>query len=492
MLMLDHAVDFHLQRVAVLCGIMLAMAICALAQEQRPVTVPLARMVPASRTRSLLAADSSWWGTRLSAARQDIVLRSALDGEELLWGISLEKDILPWSGQCALLRLEDSKSLLLLEILDRTAFTNTLPVLQAKLEKHFGTDWAATSYQNIPLRYSSLPVTNTHLAWGVYGGWLAIGIGDGVIRAGIDVCNGKIPSLQQNADWVKATAALPAARDLFVTLHPAGELNDTLVVCSLSGTASERRIDVIATPLSAEKRLLLRTFKASLTPLNEKMLEKLPTGSCAALLISNPGKWLPVIKQEVLSRIRAPLPRLGIAVALRTLTPILSGCAGELALTESWTKTHGFNLFTLYDARGPYRAYSQVNRLTDIFADRGYTVEEKKDISYLHLPTGDQYCWTTDDHFVRFASDPALLPSTGQASLLLPPETKGADAVLLANLADIPVGTAPNVYSGINLLGYCTIAPDGATAHAVLQVRNWDDTKANLTLKNILSLLAFP
>lgn len=491
--MRNQIINFHaVARAIILCVIILVPAFSAVADELLPVIAPLARMAPASRTLTMISADTSWWGARLIAARQDTALRATLESEEQLLGISLEQDILPWSGQCALLRLDESKTLLLLEILDRTAFAKTLPALQVKLEKRFGAVWAQTSYDNISLRYSSLPVSNTHLAWGVYGGWLAVGIGDGVIRYGIDVWNGKIPALQQNTDWVKATAALPTARDLCFTLHPAGELSDTLVVGSMSATASGRRIDVIAVPTTPAKCLLLQTFKESLTPLKAKMLEKLPAGAFAALLISNPGKWLPVVKQTLLSPVRATLPRLGIAVALRALTPILSGCAGEMAVTESWSKAKGFNLFTLYDARGPYRADMQVERLTNIFAERGFTVEEKKEISYLRLPGGDGYCWTTDDHFVRFADDPALLPDTGKTTLSLPPETKGADAVLLANLDGIPVGPASHTWSGVNLLGYCTIAPDGANAHAVLQASNWDTNKANLTLKTMLSLLALP
>jgi hypothetical protein len=379
--------------------------------------------------------------------------------------------------------------LLLLEIRDRAVFDHTLPTLQTRLEQRYGHSWAQTTYLGVTLRYNSQSIANTHLAWGSYGGWLVVGIGDGAIRQGIDVWRGTTPALQQNARWTKAVAALPADRIMFFTLHPANVLSDTTVVGSLSATDTELRIEMIATPGSATKQQFFQAFKESLTPLNQQILTKLPTGTFAALLVSNPGRWLPGIKALV-PPLCPPLARLEVMAALRAVTPALDGFAGEFAVTEHWTKAKGFGLLALYNATNRWRADMQVYRMTDILASCGLTVEEKDGIDYLRLPNGANYCWTAEDHVFRFTDDAALLSPTGQATLPLPAETKGADIVLLANLEGIP--PAPDwprqvLRADLHVLGYCAIAPDGANAHAVLTMQTAEAGK--LALEAVLLAL---
>jgi hypothetical protein len=435
-------------------------------------TVPIASMAP-SGAIFLLTTDASWWRERLATDGQNMTTRAALARANASLGVSLEHDILPWAGQCALVGLDTTKYLLLLEIRDRATYEQTLPSLQTRLEQHLGKSWAQTSYQGVTLRYDSQSVTNIHLAWGSYGGWLVMGIGDGAIRQGIDVWRGTIPTLLQNTRWTKAVAALPADRVVLFTLHPANVLSDTTVVGSLSATDTELRFELIATPGSTAKQQLFQAFKESLTPLDHTLLTKLPAGTFAALLVSNPGRWLPGIK-ALLPPMCPPSARLEVMAALRAVTPALDGFAGEIAVTEHWTKPNGFGLLALYKATSRWRADLQVDRITDILASRGLTVEEKDGIAYLRLPGSASYCWTAKDDLFRFTDDAAQLSATGQTTLSLPAETKDADIVFFANLVSIP--PAPDwplqsLCSDLRVLGYGAIAPDGANAHAVLSLQ---------------------
>ncbi len=396
------------------------------------------------------------------------LVKSALDDAEKELGVSLSSDVLPWVGRLGYTLMQTKAgspaALLLLEIRDQTAFDKALPLLQTKLEALADLKWTTTTYTGVDLRYAPIP-GGTSLAWGQFGGWLVIGVGDGAIRQGIDVWKGNVPALSENAGWAKMSADVPTPRgcmfclqgDALAKLLDAALGAKTVNTAALQGLdvfgsmtelADSARIELCSTHAATAQRQQLVAFKGTLTPPDEKALTQFPRGAIATLLSSNPGAWLDAVQHTLLGfAVDADDQQSmkDIFTPLQPLFPLLHAVSGAFGVSAHWTKENGFGLAAAGNTGNTMQAKLQVLLLSEfvktLMPDLPMPLEVKDDVvsvtkemelnnDTLHLKA----CWMAKDGWLIVASAPEWITAPAIADIMLPTPAQGADCALMADL----------------------------------------------------------
>lgn len=547
----------HSARAVLLAFVLLAgLALVASARADQPAPVAtIDKLLPAD-TAITVSAETAGLTEGLARLQAVPKVKTALESFEQTLGFSLAHDVLPWAGQLdfALLdmKADNPRMLLLLEIRDPVAFQQALPLLQTQLERLSGRKWSDVSYEGIDLRYATTG-GDLSVAWGQVGGWLAIGIGDGAIRKGIDAWMGKTPTLAENAAWAKCTAAFPPQGKLLWSLNgdalakiiadsPTGKmfnaaaLQGITMVASKVETADTARFDVTCAITSAERQQQLRALKAALTPVDGTASAQLPPGAFAAMFSSNPAKYADYYKQQWLSAFTTdPATKeqleAGFAFA-QPLLQILAACSGPSAAAACWTPEQGFGLALVNETPSAAQASTLVTLLSAFAKTIGHmSVTVTDGVSSLPEKTGDndglrlQVCWTAKDAWIKCATAPAWL--AGSAGMQLPPESLGADGVFVANLRFLaslreqletrmlvddmasigerspqmtPAHAGVLAITALRLLGldkmqmvgYSRIADDGASTHAVLEVSHVQGMGSVLSMAPMAAAVLYP
>ena len=515
-----------------LCLVLLALCVGALAQQAAPASAPLSKVLPGD-TAFVVTGDAGWWWGNFATVRAMPTVKTGLAGAEALLGMSLDKDLLPCIGQVGFgfLDLKDMSPnmLLVLEIRDQAAFAKVLPSLQSHIEMLTGQKWTATSYAGVSLRYANFGEGAPSVAWGQYGGWLVIGVGQGTVRRGIDAWKGTAPALADNAAWMKSLAQLPAKplvffgmngtayakfmKTLMATMPTMPGVTPTTFPTALydgliaAGTLTESEKGLRIEAVGSVGPALLPQYQAlkhGLIPIDGKALAQLPAGTFAALLLANPGKWVAMEQGMLQTTLDAGMMKqladmLQISPELqKQLTPalaLLGNLSGQFGLAGTWTLDGGFGLVAVGETPTAEKASALTGLVTDLLKKvvPQYPVQVKDGVASLPvIPLADTLnlnaCWTAQDVWFKCASDPRWLGGAAQPILQLPAEAAGADTVFLADLGFLtPLLAQEEVRNGksawvdalrgmkldkIQIAGYSTISDDGASMHEVANVNN--------------------
>lgn len=546
----------HGARAVLFALVLLAgLALAAGARADQPAPLDVSKLLPAD-TAFLYTAEVASFAPTMAKLQAVPKVNTALNAIEHTLGFSLAKDVLPWAGQLAFAFLDvkanNPRMLLLLEIRDQAAFQQGLPLLQTQMEKLSELTWTPETYGGVTLR-TTPGFGETALTWGHFGGWLVLGIGDAAVNKSIDAWQGKMPTLADNATWVKAVAGLPAPRSGFFSLNgdaAAAIFADPALHCPMN-TAPLRgltlvegmtdkedavRIDIVATLGSPQQQQQLKALKGALTPVDGAAAAQLPPGTVAALFSSNPAKYVDYCKQWLLAFATDPAAKKEVEndfTHLQPLTKLLDTCPGACALAGCWAKEQGFGLTVVSDAHSPLQANTLVTLITallktvaqqPIAVQDGVAALPKSPDTDEMLPW--QPCWTAKDAWAKFATAPAWLTANATATVKLPPEALGADSVVMADMsftaplleylearmfvAQLPFGERSNWEDGpqqsfmgltalrmlgldkMKIIGYSRIADDGTSARGVLKVYNAPGMGGLLNLYPVALLIVVP
>jgi len=498
----------------------MAIAAVAIVHQLFPSASPIAQLLPAD-TAGFVSADSPWWWANCKTEREQPQTRVALQHMEATMGISIEKDMLPWAGQCGVALLDIQRNspqvLMMLEIRDRTAFLKALPQLLRSMERKSATVWTDSRYNGVSLREATVRYEGTSLkvASAHFAGWLVFSMGDGVMQKSIDASKEDTPSLQDNAAWAQTLAQLPSKHIAFCAmngkplgkivsaLNPASSrqlatmgLDSLLMVGAMNATPSGLRMDSISTVGAGSMQTQWKAMKSA-HGITGASLPQLPAGTLLSMCFSNPGQIWSNMEQSMLSSAsnEQSAQMANIVRQMKPVDDILQHLSGEFALAVCWTPEHGFGLVVLGDTASPSIAQQQATALTAFLMGMHQPVSGNSSAYQLVLPTPiskefpTQLSWSGKGSWFKFATQPAYLNGNGQTLLQLPQAAHGADAAMVLDLKSLPAlarhidditgnHTFSKVVDGLELgklqlLSYGALDADGSSNRSTTEINNW-------------------
>jgi len=519
---------------------------------QQTAAVSITKLLPAD-TAFVYAADTTRLAESVTKLQTIPLVSRALATVEKTLGISLQHDAIPWVGQLGFALLDSrggkARALLLLEIRKQAAWQHTLPLLHSAFDKLTGLTSTTTSYAGVKLH--TVPV----LAWGQFGGWLVLGMGDSAIQHSIDAWQGKIPSLFANTATSKLMENLPTRHNGFfcvngdslakllayfpyATKFNFSALQGAMLVGSLSDNAQGERIELIAYISSATQRQQLKALRDALTPVASTTLAQLPQGAFAEWISSHPAKYVTFLENTLRGCATDPDDQQNLEYFITHTQPLLqmfSNDSGACAAALSWTKEVGFGLSAVCETPSAQQATSQVNLLTTFHNSVLHIPVEVTD-GVATIPTEIPYeemlhakvCWTAKDAWFKIGTARDLICGAGMKAAKLPPEALGADCVFMADLSflsslfdhfaarmvldnvgalmhghlatsEIPRDGMLGITAlrllgldGMQILAYSRIADDGSYWHGVMELNHAPDVCGLMGLGPIITAAIFP
>lgn len=529
--------------------ILLLLVIAAIAYYVKKSAAPasLESLVPKD-CAMVAAADAAWWWNTSEDVRLDPQVVREMKKAEKELGISFDKDVVPWMGQTGIVFLgmsgRDPQIAIIAEIKDKDAFARCAKQVQSFAERESGKKWIDFTYHGVKLRKLSISIEYrppTTFTSGVLPGWFILGIGSGAAEKVIDVTQGRVPSLKHNTEWVQAMSKLPSKRVAWLGCDgtrmtdimdeannvmgipssskwdsirhvrkkqnsSASSMFNGFAVYVFSEKGNELRADAEVILRSEAARKLYQKLKKSSKPITGKSLAKLPEGTFAAILVSNPGPWLDVYKQTMLDSCQTQEMRFNAERFFLIMTPIenaIDTCTGECAAGLIWRKEKGFGLTIAGETAGKDIARNSALSIQALLQGFGMPVKQDGNLSILPALKHDEEnihvlpCWGFDDKWLALSTHPDLITSSKKATLKLPSDAAGADMVAFGKFSFLPsmlnwakenAGSARDreAIDLIRQLGldkaewamWSKTDPQGTSVHTTAVLRNWEWRKA--------------
>ncbi len=414
------------------------------------------------------------WKATADLRKTDTV-NNGLQAMEKEFGLSFEKDLLPWVGQTALVMTDVRKDgptfALFLQIRDADHMigsARTEAIVQSLLANKQKTNWLAADYKGISFRRTEIPQGGSVLkvATATLDGWLVITFGDGVIRKLIDTQHGDTPSLEKHPLFARAMNGMQADALGQVCVNGQGILaqirqNDAEAARQwqhtelgnflLAGTMTapgDLQLDVNYCSLNPTTQATLKQLRTDAGTITGASLSYLPQGTFATLLLNNPDKWVSAVEQLLLDSARDDGTRTGIQRAfaffdVHGVRAVLKRCTGELGVGVAWRDGKGCGVTVAGQTGSLDNAAATSAALKSFWQDVHMQVDRQGNIAVLPATKADMgpfktlLCWVPLDQWLVGAShpdwiDPAVKP------LELPADANNANLALFGNFSFLP------------------------------------------------------
>jgi len=451
------------------------------------VLVLLALGVPAAQAGSLYSmvpldspvagsVDVPWVWKATAKYRENEMINSVLQGAQQSLGLSFENDLLSWVGQAGFtiteIRNDDPAMALFFQIRDpehMVAPAKVATVVQTLLGDAKKTiNWVPMDYKGIAIRRAEIAQGKSvlKLATATVDGWLVITIGDGAIRKVIDAHNGDIASLEKHPLFARATGGLPADAVGQVCVNGQGivaqigktdaevakelqnsELSKFFIAGALSYPDENLVIDANYCTASPTTQATLKELRADAGTVSGASLAQLPAGAFAAVLITNPDRWINAVEQFFLDATRdkneKQWVREGFA-QIDDLRNILKRCGGEVGVGISYREDKGFGITLAGETYSGKEATGGATAIESFMKKMAMTVEKKDDLYTLPSTKGDMtsfatlLCWTTREQWMVGASHPEWMKPAARPMMTLPASAKGASLAAFGDLSFLP------------------------------------------------------
>ncbi len=363
------------------------------------------------------------------------------------WGLSFERDVVPWCGQMALCpswggdkRHEPQRAALVMEVRDWDRFLKCADIVK---EKVIGSNsWKEETYQGITIQKwqtarqppIGLAFLKTHAI---------AGIGKGAVENVVDTWLGRKPSLSQSLGWRLARARMgdghllkvymnhntpSEVRSLLLPPVPFDRTRTTVAQLpldvALSLAVEEDRITVtyIAVPTSDEMQKKFQKWASRLPVAKGNFLSLLPENTVGVCYFNNLGEWWEMTI-ESLEELGAD--QVGIEeeewedfkTEIKPLSKIFKKLKGDCALAVTWDEQMGWGILFVGATEDEEEAKDSSLRLKDFVERTGeMTVEQKGDLFFVPelVDTEEplfplRFCWTTRDRWLVVSSHPDWL-----------------------------------------------------------------------------------
>ena len=497
--------------------------------------VPIVSLIPEGCPQ-VLVADASWfWDASKDLRRQPDVVRAFIQAEREL-GVSFEHDVAPWVGQVGEAMLDaqggPQQFVLLIEVRDQKGFRQSIERIRKAVESKTGGRWQSTSYSRVDITYLDVPQTygpTQRVATCVIGRWCVVGVGQGAVEKVIDAKQGRRPSLERSAAWSVLLGELPKKPIVWFAVDVAslqrmmrqavagaggppfpGSMSlfaQSIGAFVMSEESSGLRLDYVFVPTSDRLRALYRDLKVKAKGVTGKALTRLPEGTVAAFIFSNPGQWWNQMKAMALEFAPTPLMRDEFSRGLqrgKLLESAIGRCTGECGAAVVWRERTGLGFVALGETESEAGARSAAAELQRFAQQQGETVA--RDGAVFKLPKQAVHeegftgvpTWKADGRWVAFSTKPDWLSGKAPTTKLeLPPEAQGASFAAVGDLHFLPAllrqlekqaRSRPdrNGIAALRRMGleksdwaaWMTIEPQGNLVHAVIKLRSWDWRRA--------------
>jgi hypothetical protein len=531
------------RRIGILVVLLLALATGGVRAYQYYFGTPALETVIPGGSMGYAAGDARWvWDATADVRAEPAVAKGIREMESKL-GFTLEKDVMPWAGDVAFAMIDAKpgamNGAIYIEVKDQRRFYNTVQRVRSETEKRSTLPWASTAYKGIPIRRTQvtagMPASSTISTFWLRG-WIVIGIGDRTAERVIDTWQKRTPSIGDSANWSKALNHLPqevvswggvdgaaARRSLATANIPMGMSgnSDAITVFATTEKADGFRVDSYSLPTTEATAKYYKEIGAKVKPVSGELYVRLPDGTIATMMMTQPGQWLDIFKQAMKESATDDSQRRMIDQGLAEmagLESVLRRMSGDAGAAVAWQPTKGFGGVLVADMGDDSSALQGANELT-AFAEKHNTqvtmtgngtrftlrVSETKEPQFRLSPT-----WEASGKYLTLATHPAWLePGIGADRLRLPAEAKGACMVMqgdfrlleaiVASLAksakpadrNTAAGFARDTrLSGAKWVSWSRMNSDGTTA-GVGEITGWpwrDATKA--TVKRVHDLTA--
>ncbi len=499
--------------------VLLLIAACAGAVFVKYRPLPMLTLVPQSAAGAA-AVDTQWLWSALADVRAVPRAAQAIAQFEHETGLSLERDIISWSGDIGVSMLGMDGDLprfaLFTQVRDWPKFIRVARKLRPRVGESMNLQWTQFNYSGVRV-YKASSLGDSGVFTVCYlRGWVVCGIGAGSVEKVIDTCQGRVPSLAASEEWKRAFANLPdnppawagvdlgSAAKLVASRLPAGRMLPTasmpkmVCVSALTERQNELRLDSISVAGSDLVRSSLKNTAQYSDPIDEKTLARLPDGAFAVVLGNNPAlQWTQAKAQGVSGGLGGNSSE--IASKLRDLKPlddVFSSFSGPFAATLAWQNGKGFGAVGMSELSAESRARWAEKRLASFATGPmlGGVCVRRNGAYNLTIPgpfgsSVPKVCWKTDGKWLLLASDPKFLLWRSGDALRIPNELIGASSGAFGNLKFLPealrgfgLNSSDDAFARITRMGlpnaewlaWSSIEPGGEYAQGTFILRlNW-------------------
>ncbi len=419
-------------------------------------------MVPKSAV-AFTVVDAQWLWKSITYYGKYPEFGDALRKMDDEFGFSVEKDIIPWAGDVAIMLLPDDKKtprgLALVQIKDPVAFLASGLKLKNAITAKSKLTWTTTKYQDIELQQATLQ--QQQLTTGLYQNWLIFGIGENVVQNAIDVWMGKSPNVLDDARWKQAFTRLPAMPHFFVSANmgdimsmiPQGAANPVgmtgfteytkyTTLMTLTETDRGNRLSQVTYTDSAKLQQLWKEIGAELTPVTGDVLAQLPDGTCAAILFSSPEVFWKLYTKVLPEMMPSEEAKGTMTMVMAAATPFaqaLSAMKDNSVIAVHYSEKKGFGVSLFGKATDEPAANDAAAQLSNAFTKLGAPVVKSSvyfKIGETPLVDNPMFqlhpCWTTQGPWMKLTTNKQWT-FTGKAPLVLPEEARGSQMVFVLN-----------------------------------------------------------
>lgn len=499
-------------------------------------TAPLSAMLP-EKSPLVIALDANWAWNAIEDVRKDPDAGKSIAEAEKEMGLSIDKDIMPWIGQIAIVPTEigpmgPPKVAFFVQVSNWPKLLQSEKKLQQMTEKSAGSKWTNYSYKGVTLSKLEMGAGQPAVAAGRVGGWFVVGMGADVVEKIIDVSQGRATSLAKNAAWSKALAKMPKKPvfwygmdmaeylAMFRKLSPMSammppsvmEMSNSVAVIALTEKPDELRLDGFSVANSDKVRQMMKDLKGDMKPVSDKAFKQLPEGTVLALMMSSPGKLWEKYKAMLLDMSQTPEQRRQMEAGFKqgeAIEKALNRLTGQCALGLVWSDKTGFGLSLVGETDSSSNAQSASADVARFMTEVGLRMEHKGDVySIPSVAAHEEFfsgtpAWGSRSEWFVFATKPEWVRGGVMNSMAFPSELNGVDSGVVADFKfldsvlakaekSVPASGKEEmaVVRGMGmdkakLLGWGSTDPNGEWSQSTMVLNNWEWRKA---IKGVLML----
>ncbi len=433
----------------------------------------LAAMLPLN-SPGYISVDTQYLWKSSTEIRKSEVIDELITDIKLATGLSINDDIISWTGQVAIASLNyeqlymiperPSESLTLIQIRDQALYAEKFPTVQAQLENISGQEWKTTEYRGVPIREMAVKrytwrqdETETYDKYQVatVDSWVIFSQGVAPLQNIIDTSKDNKPTLEQHPLFAKATKDMPIGNvaqfcmnsdgilqiikknsEEAATRFSATDYDKTLLLGSVSNDANGLAANVVACSSSLKMQEGLKQLRTDTGVVTGKSLPHLSEGTFAVGLISNPDKYVAYVEKRILESLTDAGEKDAVGEQFTEIADprsILKRVTGEMAVNAIWDEAKGFGFTAVGEMKSSTNATMAYNAFKGFAEDdNDKIVEENGLVKLLNSEYDDNYLkfllsLTTRKEWFLLGSRPELISKKPAIQTVqLPTEVKDA------------------------------------------------------------------
>ncbi|MEI7832501.1 MAG: DUF3352 domain-containing protein, partial [bacterium] len=461
------------------------LAVNAFATRVNAADKPLTAVLPLT-SPGFISVDTQYLWNSSAEIRKSEVVDETINDFNLATGLSLNDDIMSWTGQIAIASLDydeyyhfpesPTESLILIQIRDQAVYAAKFPTVQSKLEKMSGKEWKTVEYKGISMREmaekqynyrGNEPDKYDKFQVATVDGWVVFSQGEAPMQNLIDVSKGEVPPLEQHPLFAKVVKDLPKGNvaqfclngdgilqslkkhnEVLATRFSATDYDKTLLLGTISNDENGLATDVVACSSSLKIQEELKQLRADTGVVTGKSLPHLSEGTFAVGLISNPDKYVAYVEKRILESLTDAREKDAVGEQFADLADprsILKRITGEMAVNATWDDEKGFGAALAGETKSSTNATMAYNALR-AFAedDKDKIVEEN---GMVKLLDGEEFnnkyfkfllSFTTRKEWFVLGTHPDLIAQKPAIQTVqLPAEVKDGNSIVFFGNFDL-------------------------------------------------------